>query len=153
MIEVWGDLWDATIADITAVTTNGMVRRDGACVMGRGTARQATGRFPGVEYELGALIDRFGNKPFLLQQGKLLSFPVKHHWRDAADLSLIEESAYRIVALADLYGWTTVATPRPGCGNGGLKWSKVEVLLGPIFDDRFVIVEQKVPVSGRRSLP
>ena len=39
MKEVFGDLWefDGTIA----ITTNGYLKRDGTCVMGRGCARQA----------------------------------------------------------------------------------------------------------------
>ena len=43
MKEVFGDLWefDGTIA----ITTNGFLKRDGTCVMGRGCARQAAVRF------------------------------------------------------------------------------------------------------------
>lgn len=141
MIELFGDLWSVT-ADITAVTTNGMVRRDGGCVMGRGTALQATKRFPRVEFELGGLIRRFGNKPYLLAGGELLSFPVKHHWRQPADLKLIVQSCERAVTLADFYEWRTVAMPRPGCGNGQLEWFDVADVIGDILDDRFTIVER-----------
>ena len=43
MKEVFGDLWE--FDGIIAITTNGFVKRDGTCVMGRGCARQAAVRF------------------------------------------------------------------------------------------------------------
>ena len=43
MKEVFGDLWK--FDGIIAITTNGFVKRDRTCVMGRGCARQAAVRF------------------------------------------------------------------------------------------------------------
>lgn len=53
MKEIYANLWEVE-ADLRVVTTNGAVRRDGACVMGRGCAREAKERYPGVEYRLGS---------------------------------------------------------------------------------------------------
>jgi hypothetical protein len=36
--------------------------------------------------------------------------------------------------------WTTVIMPRPGCGNGRLRWQDVSKVLSDILDDRFVVV-------------
>lgn len=49
------DIW-STPADAIAITTNGVVRRDGACVMGRGLAAQARKHCPRIEFVLGAAI-------------------------------------------------------------------------------------------------
>ncbi len=43
MKEDFGDLWD--FDGIIAITTNGFVKKDGSCVMGRGCAKEAALRF------------------------------------------------------------------------------------------------------------
>jgi hypothetical protein len=85
------DLWEVP-ADLRVITTNGAVRKsDGACVMGLGrSAREARDRFPGIDLKLGRLIKEHGNRPFRLcrlPDGSVLaSLPVKHDWREEADL-------------------------------------------------------------------
>jgi O-acetyl-ADP-ribose deacetylase (regulator of RNase III) len=69
----------------------------------------------------------------------LVVFPVKHEWMELADLALIQQSAYELIALADRLEWRRVVLPRPGCGNGGLTWDQVQPLLWDL-DDRFVVV-------------
>jgi hypothetical protein len=49
--EVFGDLWG--FGGIIVITTNGFVKRDRTCVMGRGCAKQAAIRFPGLPNKLG----------------------------------------------------------------------------------------------------
>jgi hypothetical protein len=69
------------------------------------------------------------------------TFPVKHHWREKADLDLIERSARQLVELADRFGYQRLLIPRPGCGNGQLSYEEVRpVLKGILTGDRFVIV-------------
>ena len=49
-----GDMWTAyTAADIFLITTNATITTRGALVMGRGIARQAKERFPGLDTALG----------------------------------------------------------------------------------------------------
>lgn len=137
------NLWDVE-ADLKLITTNGAVRRDGACVMGRGCALEAKIRYPGLEYKLGDLIGRHGNRVMRLGRYNgvvLASFPVKHHWREEADPELIARSARQLVALADKFGCERIALPRPGCGNGRLRWARVRTILKDILDDRFTIVD------------
>ncbi|KKN06475.1 hypothetical protein LCGC14_1076920 [marine sediment metagenome] len=141
MKEVHGNLWDAK-ADYTVITTNGVVREDGAAVMGRGVAFQAKDRYPGLEYTLGRRIKLRGNHVSLMS--KLISFPVKHHWQDPADLELIKQSTEELVILIDhqaLTGYPTshIAMPRPGCGNGRLDWKDVQAVIEPLLDDRFTV--------------
>ena len=139
MIEVTGNLWNYP-ADVRAVTTNGRVKKNGACVMGRGCALEATRIFPGIEHKIGRLILEHGNVVLPLKEG-IVTFPVKHSWEQPADPRLIVRSAKQLVAYADRFGWNTVVVPRPGCGNGRLSWDEdVKPLLDPILDDRFHII-------------
>lgn len=146
MRELTGDLWEVE-ADARAITTNGFVKTNGRAVMGRGVAAQALQRFPDINWTLGRLIAANGNHVGMLGwagdlRSWLLSFPVKHHWRQMADLALIERSARELIWVADECKFNTVVLPRPGCGNGGLRWEDVKPVIEPLLDDRFVVVER-----------
>ena len=139
MREDRGNLWDFWDAgEWVAITTNGAVRKDGRLVMGRGCAREARDRFPNVDKVLGGLVLRRGNVPHVEHGARIVTFPVKHHWRERADLDLIRASA---TALARTwFDDRRLYIPRPGCGNGGLRWEDVKPVLEPILDDHFVVV-------------
>lgn len=140
MLEEKGNLWTVD-CDIRAITTNGFVKNNGACVMGRGCAKEAKDRFPGIEFLIGKLLKDAGNVPFYLIQENLLTFPVKHNWYEKADINLICNSAIHVLELAEFEEWNKIVIPRPGCGNGGLNWeTEVKPVLSPILDDRFVII-------------
>lgn len=147
MIELIADMWSID-ADALAITSNGYTTRTGKDagrgVMGRGVAAQARDRFPGIQQRLGELLARHGNHCFILCEGKpaIVSLPVKHAWYEKADLSLIARSARELVALTDEQGWQRVVVPRPGCGNGQLRWAQVKPVIEPIFDDRFIVVDR-----------
>ena len=133
---------EAATHDAICVTTNGIVKRNGALVMGAGVAKQFTLNFPGIEYDLGAKVKVYGNQPFLVYRKKtgILSFPTKDHYKDKSNLTLIKSSAEAIVKLATARKWTSIAIPAPGVGLGGLSWSKdVQPLLESILDNRFTI--------------
>ena len=53
MKEVKGDIWKSD-CDIIAITTNGVVKKNGELVMGRGIASQAKQRYPDIPKILGA---------------------------------------------------------------------------------------------------
>lgn len=140
MIEVYGDLWSYP-ADVRVITTNGMVRKDGGCVMGRGCALEAKNRYKGIDLVLGRMIKVEGNHVhFLMAMADftLYSYPVKHKWFEAADPDLIVRSAEELAEL--VHGDSQVVLPRPGCGNGSLKWDQVKPLLEKILDDRFHVI-------------
>ena len=140
MKEVFGDLWE--FDGIIAITTNGFVKRDGTCVMGRGCAKQAVIRFPGLPNKLGTKISAEGNHVFYFPEHRLITFPVKHRWWEAADLGLIERSARELLKMIEVKKiQEAVYLPRPGCGNGRLKWGGVKKILSPILkSDQFHIV-------------
>jgi hypothetical protein len=140
MREAIADLWDLHARGAAvAVTTSGLVGRDGLARLGHGCARQAGERFPWFAARLGAEISARGNHVAHIGE-RIASFPVEHHPLQVPDLRLIARSALELCALATLERWTTVALPRPGCGGGGLEWSEVRPVIAPYLDDRFVIV-------------
>lgn len=147
MIEVKGNLWTYP-ADVRVITTNGTVKRNGEAVMGRGCALEAKELYDGVAAYLGKCIREEGNKVhFLFGRGVngpddvgLISFPVKHQWHEKADLKLIRTSALQLVELMNFNSHKIIVMPKPGCGNGKLKWADVKAVLEPILDNRFHVI-------------
>jgi hypothetical protein len=72
----------------------------------------------------------------------LITFPVKHTWWEAADLGLIDRSARELLKMSEVKKiQEAVYLPRPGCGNGRLKWEGVKKILSPILkSDQFHIM-------------
>lgn len=129
MIELSLDIWsvhDPSPASKVwiGITTNGIVKRDGCLVMGRGVAAQAKSKLPNIDLRLGTHVTDSGNTILMMHDLKAFSFPVKHHWHDRADLELIRASAIDLKTLIDCehHRGSTFYLPRPGCGNGGLTW-------------------------------
>lgn len=107
------------------ITTNSYVKNDGSLVMGRGTALRAAQLHKDIPKILGDLIMLHGNVPFILPYN-LISLPVKWHWRDQADIALIQDSLIQLRYLLRMYPYDVVRIPRPGCGNGKLEWPFVQ---------------------------
>lgn len=145
MLEANGNLFELAKGGVLCITTNGFVKKNGDAVMGRGCAKQASQRWPDFPKILGSSIKENGNIPSVRfgvsGYQAVVAFPVKHNWWERADLELIAESAERLRNTAEALGWSRVFVPRPGCGNGGLRWEDVKPVLEPYFDDRFVIVD------------
>lgn len=141
MLESVGDIWEYAGTAVIAITASGTLTRDGRAVLGRGVARQAGERFPGLAAILGSLIATQGSHVFDLGNG-LVSFPVEESAWSLPDLRIIARSAEELRALADRCGWQRIVVPRPGCGGGGLAWKEVKPLLEPCFDGRFLVISQ-----------
>ncbi len=146
MKEITGNLWNFYLRPehVICITTNGMVKNNGAAVMGAGCAKEAMLRITGIQFELGRYIKQYGNiagylYPTGSTYGPLIIFPVKHHWKLKADLDLIRESAGILSELATHHPERTFILPRPGCGNGGLQWKDVKPLLEKLPDNVHVI--------------
>lgn len=129
--------------DVFIVTTNAYIRTDGALVMGRGAAAEATQRFSRCNYIFGDLVKRHNTKngiriPYgvivhpYLNNPKLAIFQVKHHYRDLGNLEIIKRSTAELMFLAQT-AWSklTIAMNFPGTGNGYL--NRRDVL--PIIED------------------
>lgn len=141
MVEIKGNLWDFFGANRTCVliTTNGFVKANGEAVMGRGCAKEAVEKFGRkLAKKLGDKILANGNIIHILELG-LATFPVKHKWWEKADPVLIRLSATRLKQLAYQCPAVQFILPRPGCGNGGLKWDEIKHLLRDLPDNVKVI--------------
>ena len=165
MREAKGNMLDMD-CDALVITTNGFVKSNGECVMGRGIAKQISQALPWIAGELGNKLNTLGNVPHVLGQHNnvdLVSFPVKPRsvkfdgsnavghalsrfrvgesvpgFYAKADPQLIVESARKLVQLTDQMNWKTVLVPRFGCGAGELSWTDIRPLVEPILDDRFI---------------
>lgn len=136
--------------EAVCVTTNGMIRKDGRAVMGRGIAKTADERFHLAE-NLARYLKDYGNRAFYMgirtdrktrRVMSVITFPTKHDWRDDSDLDLIQESAHQLVKICDKFGITKCYLTRPGCANGHLDWeSQVKPVISPILDDRFIVAD------------
>lgn len=164
MLEAEGNMLHVD-CDALVVTTNGFVKSDGSCVMGRGIAKQIADLDPSIPFKLGSLINRYGNRVFLitnLNGVDILSFPVKpmsatfigsnavDHmaprfkrgdlipgWACKADPEIIEQSLMELVNLTAANGYNRVICPRFGCGAGELDWNQIQPIAASILDDRF----------------
>lgn len=113
--------------------------------MGRGVALQARKQYPGIAFELGRILKGAGGNHvcFIPSQSLklILAFPVKHHWRENADLELIARSVVELQAVIGDNSILTYVLPRPGCGNGQLVWDDVRPLLLGLPDNVHVITD------------
>lgn len=138
-----GNMWTAfDEATLFLLTTNSTIKRNGALVMGRGIARQARDRFPGLDAALGKqILSTCGNQG---QYGLLVSprwpearlgaFQVKRHYSQpaststslSAGLELIRHSTAVLCAWCTEHPGATIAVNFPGIGSGRL--SREDVL-------------------------
>lgn len=140
----YGDmLADIRPGDIYLVTTNSFIRKDGAVVMGRGAAKQLAEMYPNIpylfgksiaadcghlgEYNVGVLTDKGSNT-------SLGAFQVKFHFKDEADLELIQRSVNRLHTLACEDG-RIFHLNYPGIGNGRRRISEVSYMLAELPDN------------------
>ena len=129
--------------DVYLVTTNSYIRRDGALVMGRGAAKQLATRFPKLPYEFGKRIKHLdeyniGVLTDLNTKLNLGAFQVKYHFKDAADLALIERSVDELVSVAHERSERKFNVNFPGIGNGKLDYDQVLPLLERLPDNVYV---------------
>jgi hypothetical protein len=159
MREIKGDIWDFHREGYwIVIPTNGFVKKNGECVMGRGLAWQAKQRYPNLPRLLGEKILLYGNSLFTFPEYHLITFPVKRVWWEKADLTLIDKSANILHEMFFHYGVayihhinTPVFLPWVGCGNGGLDKKNVKPILEKYLDDRFMIVDNSYPERVRFS--
>ena len=154
MIEVIGDMFKESylkFVDAICITTNGALNAQGKCVMGRGVALIAKEKWDGIDKRLGDFIKTNGNIVQILwfvpsTKTTIVAFPVKHHWKEKADLKLIEKSCKELRQLIDQEGWTKVVLPRPGCNNGRRDWdTEVKPILKKHFrdDNRLMVIRKE----------
>lgn len=151
--EVNRDIWTYHAdGNYVVIPTNGTVKKNGEAVMGRGLAFQAAWRFSNLSQVLGTHLLSGGNNVYAFPAYRLITFPVKHHWHEAADLELIEKSFQQLVPKANQLGKFPVVLPRVGCGNGRLLWENVRPVAERYLNDNFVVT-YSFEHDGRDSNP
>jgi len=140
MLEEKGNLWNYPDHIVKCITTNGIIKKNGELVMGKGIALQTKERFPDIPKILGQWVERNGNKLCYIAKYGICSFPTKLHWRDKSDLELIKQSCYDLNNMTETLNCLAVL-PRPGCNNGQLNWEiEVKPVISQILSDRIYII-------------
>lgn len=143
---------------MVVITTNSIVKGNGALVMGAGAARQVRDKVPGIDKECGsAIIARKERDTFARNQdmygflevrpwtrpgkGGFGIFQVKRHFKSEAQIDLIN---YSCQTLSQWMRGNEFKCPVrmnfPGIGNGKLKREKVEPILRAHFKELPVTV-------------
>jgi hypothetical protein len=136
-------------ADLFLISTNSTLCKDGALVMGRGIARQAKERFPGLDLALGTQIQTICSNPsaslracaersevtglgeygLLISprwpEAKLGAFQVKRHYSQPASLALIQFSTAALCVWCAKHPDAGVHLNFPGVGYGRLRREEV----------------------------
>lgn len=107
-------------------------------VMGKGIALGFRRRFPANTIAYSAACKAGQVQPrrmFIAETGELMgprwivNFPTKQHWRDSSRLSWIEAGLVDLRRFIETNQVRSIALPALGCGNGGLAWAEVKVLI------------------------
>lgn len=121
----YGTPW--ALPDVYLFTGNPVRRADGGIVMGRGAARQVRDCYPGLDKRIKT------RRPVDFTEitaGQWIGwFQVKHHWKEPADIKLIDISAQLLETIADGKPHLRFHLNAPGIGNGRLRWADVEPVL------------------------
>lgn len=134
----FGNMWNAfDDTDAFCITTNSYLRNDGELVMGRGIASQAKKIFDDLPLAFGNRIKdscghlgTYGVMPSNRNEAdQIIAFQVKTHFRNDADLGLIDTSASKLSELAMKYPGKRFDLNFPGIGNGSRDESEVMPLI------------------------
>jgi O-acetyl-ADP-ribose deacetylase (regulator of RNase III) len=128
---ITGNLFSApTQALVNTVNTVG--------VMGKGIALQFKERFP-LNFKIYEKACKTGEmkigKMLVVKENTLegekiiINFPTKTEWFKKSQYSYIEEGLKDLVSVIKEYNISSIAIPPLGCGNGGLQWTKVKVMM------------------------
>lgn len=128
------------------ITTNSVIKNNGALVMGRGIALQVREAFKGFDLAAGELIQKacgtMGTYALLPHTSQLNSynlpfglFQVKHHYADTAKPDLIKLAAQFLEITARQHPEITFNVNYPGIGNGKLAITDVEPIIRHLPDN------------------
>ncbi len=156
MILESGDMWSILeVTNLFLITSNSTIKKNGALVMGRGLAREARDRVPGLDLEAGRAVTRSaiaGRSDYglvILPTCPFGLFQVKRAFKQPALLPLIERATFDLLKLLerarDGYArspWSPhepfhllrVDLNFPGIGNGGLGRDDVLPIIASLPD-------------------
>jgi hypothetical protein len=126
------DLYKSDI-EYKCFLSNGVIKNNGELVMGAGTANIIKVMHPELPLFFGQQIKLNYFSPtniykygiIISEQCKIIAVQTKYHYRDKADLELIEYSLNKLITLRNV----EIGLPLPGVGLGGLHINDVAPLL------------------------
>ena len=71
----------------------------------------------------------------------VLLFPTKDHWKNPSEISYIKTGLQAFVEKYQKFGITSIAFPKLGCSNGGLKWEDVKPIMLEYLSDLPIEIE------------
>lgn len=131
-----GDMWsEYNEVDYFIITTNSTIKSfNDALVMGAGIAKQVRDSWPHIDVRMGKAIlkvcESRGTYGLILGN-KIGLFQVKYHYKDWAQLPLIQKSTDMLIQHAIHNPTKMYALNYPGIGNGKLSIDQVK----PIIDE------------------
>lgn len=111
-------------------------------VMGKGIALQFKNKWPANYSAYEAACKARQVRPgamFVFDSGGLvkpnyiINFPTKDHWRGKSRIEFIHNGLADLVVQIKRLGIRSIAIPPLGCGNGGLEWDEVRLLIEQAF--------------------
>lgn len=137
VITTQGDLLKQQDVDAVVNTVN--------CVgvMGKGIALQFKKKWPdNFNAYLAACESKIvkPGKMFIYNAGALarpkyiINFPTKKHWKGKSQIEYIQDGLIDLVAQIKALNINSIAVPPLGCGNGGLDWKDVKILIINAFN-------------------
>jgi hypothetical protein len=140
-----GNMWSAwNEADLFLITTNSIIKKNGALVMGAGIARQARDRFPGLDLALGGYIHlkRGGTRVLYglivspkWPHARLGAFQTKIDWRDDSDPEVIKFSVECLLEWLEHFPDAKVHLAFPGINHGNLSVEQVLPIISALPDN------------------
>lgn len=107
-------------------------------IMGKGIALQFKERYP-INFKVYTQACKKGDidvgkllvvKEHTLEGEKLIiNFPTKIEWFKKSQYSYIEDGLKDLLNVIEKYHIKSIALPPLGCGNGGLNWEKVKIMI------------------------
>lgn len=130
-------------------------------IMGKGIALQFKERFP-MNFKIYADLCKKGQvqigKMLVVKENSLhgekiiINFPTKTEWYKKSQYYYVEEGLKDLVNVIDEYEIKSIAIPPLGCGNGGLQWEKVRLLLGKYLNDLDVEITVYEPNDAMKEI-
>lgn len=133
------------------IPTNGVCKKDGSAVMGKGIAKDANELYQ-LSTKLGKYIRKYGNRAFDMglfsaygqDEHHVLTFPIKNKWWDNSDINIIKKSADEVIKICNARKIKRCYLPMVGCIEGKLDYDGiVRPVLANVLDDRFIVIVQK----------
>jgi hypothetical protein len=138
------DIWALFKKDTNIVIpTNISVKANGDAVMGRGLAYQAAKNIPelprlyGKAIKAGKTIDGF----YVFPKLGIVTLAVKRHWKEDADIKLIESQLELLQRSAEKLDYGTLLMPVIGTGFGRLYYEQVlPLILKYSFKEMLIVI-------------